>query len=191
MNNNSNDGTKSWLNWIKESNIPYFEKVIPINLNINHGDWGGMIESLKYISDDSEYIVQLDNDIEIKDNDWINKCIYLLENTNSQIVQLKRIGVKQNVIPNRIRTIAYNNDVLNYGNINRPVAMFMLKTNDFKKVKDKLPLDLSAGKTRLSQFLGNKTVKITNLKCYIMDGYDGVISLNYKKYPHKNVHRKR
>ena len=73
----------------------------------------------------------------------------------------------------------------------RPVGMFMLKRSDFLRVKNRLPLDLRAGKSRLTQFLGNKTVKINNLKCYILDGHDGSDTrkiLNYDKYPHKIVH---
>ena len=74
---------------VMKNNLPYFEKVVPVNLDKNYGDWGGMLKGLEYVSPDSEYIVQLDNDVVVQDKEWINKCIYLLENTPNTIVQLK------------------------------------------------------------------------------------------------------
>jgi glycosyltransferase involved in cell wall biosynthesis len=189
LNNNSFDGTKEWLNFIHENNIEYFNKVNPVNLDKNYGDWGGMLKSLEYISKDSEYIIQLDNDIEILDQDWINKMIFVIENTDSKIVQLKRLGVK-NVIKFKENKIKYKDDLIIYGKINRPVACFMLKTKDFISIKSKLPLDLSSGKTKISNILGNKTAKIKNSECQIIDGIN-TTGLNYKKYPLNLVYSKK
>jgi len=182
INNNSKDGTKDWLDWVK-NNIPFFNKVVPVHLEKNLGDWGGMLESYKYISADSKYIVQLDNDVVINDPEWLNKLIFMLNNTPHKIVQLKRKGVGTVIQLKNRRTIKYGNEELIYGNINRPVACFMLRTDDFKNLLPKLKnSSLSLGKTLLSNFLGG-TVKIENLNCHIIDGFDGKDSyLNYQKY---------
>lgn len=172
INNNSNDGTTEWLNWIKGNNSPYYQKLRPFNMKENYGDWGGMMKSLDLISEDSDYIVQMDNDCEIKDEEWIDKMIYFLENTNHKIVQIRRYGMSRLLTPSVIKELKYKDDVLKYGEIptKRPVAFFMLKTKDFRNVKNSLPLDLRAGKSVLSQKLGG-TYKIMNLGCYIMDRY--------------------
>lgn len=193
INNNSSDGTKEWLNWIKLNNIEYYNKLKIFNMDKNYGDWGGMLKSLEYISEDSKYIVQLDNDIIINDELWLNKMIHVLNN-NISIVQLKRIGVKNIIKPKNIIELKFNNESLKYGNIYRPVACFMLKTDDILKNLNKLRnsplLDINgkiSGKTLLSKYLGNKTVKLINVYCYIIDGIHDT-KLNGIKYPFKIVH---
>lgn len=182
INNNSSDGTKEWLSWISKSNIEYFNKIKIVNNEINLGDWGGLLEGINHVHEDSEYFVQLDNDVVINDPDWINKMIFVLENTNYNIVQLKRIGVKTVVPVHQQQAINYKNNDLTFGQIERPVACFMLKTADFKKHYNYLKnSDFFSGKTILSRLLGG-TIKITNLYCNILDGYDGVNHLNYEKY---------
>lgn len=168
INNNSNDGTKEWLNWIHDNEIPFYNKVKPFNMDKNYHDWGGMLKSLDLVSNDSEFIVQMDNDIEIKDPEWMGKMIYILENTSAKIIQLRRIGMEIYNKPLETKTIKYKEEILEYGlsPTNRPVAFFMLKTKDFRNLKDKLSLNLGYGKTNLSNFLGG-TFKFTNLNCYI------------------------
>lgn len=186
INNNSSDGTKEWLDWIVNSKIKYFNKIKPIHMNSNLGDWGGMLEAHKYVSDDSEYYVQLDNDVEILDSDWLNKMIFILENTKHNIVQLKRMGVKNVVNARNIKTLKYEKEDLKFGTINRPVACFMLRTSDFTRLYNKLlNTGFYEGKTKLSQILGG-TVKLTNVSCQIMDGLKkNVLPMNYVKYPSK------
>ena len=67
INNNSDDGTKEWLDWITQNGMSYFKKVKAFHMDINHGDWGGMLKGLDLVSEESEYNVQMENDIEIKD----------------------------------------------------------------------------------------------------------------------------
>jgi len=183
VNNNSSDGTKEWLNWITGSGIEYFKHVKPLHYDVNLGDWGGLLDACKYVDEESEYYVQLDNDVEINDPEWLNKMIYLLENTNYKIVQLKRDGVKTIVSVNNQQTIKYNDEDLIYGSIGRPVACFMLTTKDFKDLYPKLKnSNFHNGKTQLSKELGG-TIKLINVRCNIMDGYDNGKHLNYIKYP--------
>ena len=74
INNNSNDGTKQWCDWVETNLGHWYDKVRFVHLNENTGDWGGMIKSLEFISSDSEYIVQLDNDVKVPKN-WLQKMI--------------------------------------------------------------------------------------------------------------------
>jgi len=188
INNNSCDGTTEWLNWIKKNNIEYFKNVRVFHMDKNYGDWGGMIKSLDLISKDSKYIVQFDNDVEILDNKWLDKMVYALENTNYNIIQLKRIGITKVIKPTNIKDISYKNEKLKIGTIGRPVCCFILKTDDFRRYEKSCSIDLIKGKTDLYKMLGSKTGKIENLKCYIMDGNHTDFVINYTKYPHKLIY---
>jgi len=191
INNGSNDGTTEWLKWI--NGLPYFDKVKSFNMDKNYGDWGGMLKSLELVADDSDYIVQLDNDIEIKDTDWVQKMILGLEQPGVNIIQLKRMGVYNNITPINIQELKYKNEILKYGisPAKRPVAFFMLKTKAFKEVKNQLPLDLMEGKTILSKLLGG-TYKFSNVVCYLIDAFDYKLSMNFYelKYPRDLTYQK-
>jgi len=186
INNNSNDGTDGWLNWIHDNDVPYFKRVVPFNMDTNYGDWGGMLKSLELISEDSEYIVQMDNDIEIKDQNWIQKMILSLDQPDVNIIQLRRAGLYNNIIPTDIKEMKFNDEILKYGisPANRPVAFFMLKTQDFKDVQTQLPLDLHDGKTELSNLLGG-TYKFLNVECHMIDGFNSMLGkeVHTIKYP--------
>jgi glycosyltransferase involved in cell wall biosynthesis len=188
VNNNSSDGTKEWLGWVIESGLPYFNKVRALHYKENLGDWGGMVDAIKYVSEDSEYYVQLDNDLIIDDKEWLNKMIHILENTKYRIAQLKRIGVKTVVTPTNIETIKYNENELRFGEIVRPVGCFIVRTADFKRLYDELKntgfMNHNDGKSILSNKLGG-VGKLINVKCFMLDGYDGKTYLNYEKYPPK------
>jgi len=193
INNNSDDGTKEWLDWISKNKLEYFKNVVPFNMDKNYGDWGGMLKSLDLVSEDSEYIVQMDNDIEIKDTDWIQKMKLVLNEPIVNIIQLKRIGPRTNVVPSNIQQIEYNDDLLSYGlsPAKRPVAFFMLKTQDFKNVKDDLSFDLGSGKSELSKLLGG-TYKFTNVECNLIDGYNQIYGkeIFHMKYPLELTYQK-
>ena len=186
VNNNSDDGTKEWLEWIHKNKLDYFKNVVPFNMSKNYGDWGGMLKSLDLISEDSEYLVQMDNDIEIKDTDWIQKMKLVLDETSVNIIQLRRLGTRKYLVPSDPQEIEYNDEMLSYGlsPAKRPVAFFMLKTQDFKNVKDQLSLDLGSGKSDLSKLLGG-TYKFSNVGCHMIDGYNETYGkeIFHMKYP--------
>ena len=183
VNNNSSDGTKEWINWITESSIEFFKHVRGLHYDQNLGDWGGLLDASKYVAQDSEYFVQLDNDVEVLDPDWLHKMIYLLENTDHKIVQLKRGGVKTVINPSKLDKIYWNAEELIFGKIDRPVACFMLKTKDFKDLYPQLHnTGFYDGKTKLSRLLGG-TVKLVTVRCNVMDVYTKEQYLNYEKYP--------
>ena len=183
INNNSNDGTKEWLNWVDNNELPFFSRVKVFNMDKNYGDWGGMLKGLELVSGDSEYIIQMDNDIEVKDVEWMNKMVYLLDNTDVKIIQLRRRGMYNFVEPQNIKEIEYNGEILKYGEhrAKRPVALFMLKTSDFKSVKDKLPLNLHGGKSKLAELLGS-VHKFENVDCHILDGYHPKMGKHFYDY---------
>jgi len=131
INNNSKDGTGDWLDWVQVNSPVYGGKFKQIKMDKNIGDWYGMVEGLKHISEDSEYIVQIDNDITMNDNEWLNKMVHVLENVPAKIVMLKRVGVMNKLNPNNIRTIEYNGQQLQIGNIGRPVCCYIVRKNDF------------------------------------------------------------
>jgi glycosyltransferase involved in cell wall biosynthesis len=188
INNNSSDGTDGWLNWIHKNKLEYFKRVKPFNMDKNYGDWGGMLKGLELVSEDSEYVVQMDNDIEIKDPYWIQKMMLVLDNTDVNIIQLRRMGVRNYLIPKDIKEIEYNGEMLEYGlsPAKRPVAFFMLKTKDFKRVKDDLSIDLGSGKSNLSNLLGG-TYKFSNVGCHMIDAWSPELKINVfqMKYPHE------
>jgi len=193
INNNSDDGTTEWLNWVHNNKLDYFKNVVPFNMNKNYGDWGGMLRSLDLVSEDSEYIVQMDNDIEIKDTDWIQKMKLVLDQPGVNIIQLKRMGPRVNLVPQNLQEIEYNGEILNYGlsPAKRPVAFFMLKTQNFKNVKDDLSLNLGSGKSELSKLLGG-TYKFSNVNCYLIDGYNEIYGkeIFHMKYPLELTYQK-
>ena len=193
INNGSQDGTKEWLNWVDSNDLPFFSRVRVFNMEKNYGDWGGMLKGMEFISDESEYIVQMDNDIEVRDIEWMNKMMFLLENTDVKIIQLRRMGMYNFVQPINIKEIDYNGETLRYGNhkANRPVALFMLKTSDFQSVKDKLPLNLHQGKSHLSRLLGG-THKFENVECHMLDGYHPRMGKHFYdyKYPRKLTYQR-
>jgi hypothetical protein len=117
----------------------------------------------------------------------------VLDETPVNIIQLRRLGARKFLVPQELKEIEYNGEMLSYGlsPAQRPVAFFMLKTEDFRNVKDKLSLDLGSGKSELSELLGG-TYKFSNVSCYLMDGYNETYGneIFHMKYPHNLVYQK-
>jgi glycosyltransferase involved in cell wall biosynthesis len=168
VNNNSTDGTKEWLDWIKkEDNHPYFNKVKVLHLEKNVGDWMGMRRGLAAASPDSKYVVQLDNDMEV-DSGWLNAMKHVIDETDINLVMCKRTGVGAVLRPKTPKTIKNGDQEIKYGYITKCVACFMAKMDKFKEISKHIK-----GK-------GNKTVlgqkmrpcgKIFNIFCHHNDGY--------------------
>ena len=131
INNNSQDGTTQWLDWVQENSPVYGGKFKHIKMDKNIGDWYGMVEGLKHVSDDSEYIVQIDNDVTFSDPEWLNKMVYTIEETECKIVMLKRVGVMNSMKAHNIRELDYNGEKLKIGNVGRPVCCYIIRKNDF------------------------------------------------------------
>jgi glycosyltransferase involved in cell wall biosynthesis len=172
INNNSSDGTREWLEWIKGMENNWFEKVIPAHLSNNYHDWNGMREGLKFISEDSEYIVQLDNDISVPKN-WLTHMINTIESVDNKVIQLKRTGVQTIITPKNIRQVGE----VEGGDITTSVACYMVRTKDFKEVINEIGIcDSISGKLNSSCF------KILNVKCHQIEGWDGKDYIQHEKY---------
>jgi glycosyltransferase involved in cell wall biosynthesis len=175
INNNSSDGTREWLNWIKEMENNWFEKVVPIHLNNNLRDFGGFREGANHVSEDSEYIVKLDNDI-IVPNGWITAMVNVIENSDSKVVMLKRTGVKTIITPKVIEKIGDQEG----GKISHSVACFMLRTKDFKSIMNNIN-----GDSEIVRSLKSSCFKITNMICHQIEGWDSSDKsyIQHEKYP--------
>ena len=144
----------------------------------NVGDWYGMVEGLKHISADSEYVMQIDNDITIKDKEWLNKMVHVLENVPAKIVMLKRVGVMNKLIPYKIRTVEYNGQQIQIGNIGRPVCCYIIRKNDFIDFTNKYH-NIKGNQSK--QLLGDhfrNIIKILNV--------ESKVHLNITKYMSNN-----
>lgn len=181
VNNNSRDGTTEWLNWIKENSEFYASKIKHIKMDKNLGDWYGMVEELKYVSIDSEYIMQVDNDVTISDKEWLDKLVYVLNNTDNKMVMLKRTGIdiSYELKPkDGIDTIKYKDEVLEICNVERPVCCYIIRTDDFRNFTIKYDgIKGSESKYKLLSEYGF-TKKIINVTCFT--------HLNIGKYIHTN-----
>jgi len=178
INNNSTDGTGEWLEWVQINSPVYGGKFKHIKMDKNIGDWYGMVEGLKHISDDSEYIVQVDNDITVSDPEWLGKMVYLLENTPSKTVMLKRTGLLKSMPVVNIKEIKYKDEVIEYGIVNRPVCCYIIGRKDFTNFTIKFHnIKGNQSKHLLGQTFRN-TLKITNV---ISD-----VHLNNTKYMFNN-----
>lgn len=133
INNASKDGTKEWLDWIKSTDQEYFKRVKAFHMDTNLGDWEGMKKGLDFISPDSKYIVQLDNDIEIE-RGWLTYMKHVLDNTDYQLVMCKRTGVGAKMKANFVRDYVCGDKTLKVGKISKVVACFMAKRNPFFKI---------------------------------------------------------
>jgi len=172
IDNASSDGTAQWLKWIKARPNNWFDKVRPVYQDKNHGDWGGMVEGAKHIADDSEYIVQLDNDIEVP-YEWLTGLIDALTVSGQKVTMLKRTGVQQTLIPKNIRVYA----PFDGGDVDICVACFAVKTIDFKSVMNKVK---RCGE--IPKALNSKCFKITSLTCHQMEGWNGETYIQHNKY---------
>lgn len=163
VNNNSKDGTTQWLDWVQDNSPVYSGKFKHIKMDTNLGDWYGMVEGLKHVSEDSEYIVQIDNDVTMDDSEWLDKLVYTIEQTQANIVMLKRIGVMNQLPVSNVKQLKYNDSVIEYGNVNRPVCCYIISKNNFIDFTTKF--NKIEGKNS-KHFLGSvfkNTLKITNV----------------------------
>ena len=169
VNNNSQDGTTQWLDWIKENSEFYSNKIKHVKMEKNYGDWYGMVQGLKYVSEDSEYIMQIDNDVLVNDRKWLDKLVYVLEHTSNHMAMLKRDGIDMayELKPkNGIRTLPYNNEKLEICDVERPVCCYIIKKDEFKRFTEKYDgIEGRESKYSLLKEFGF-TTKLRNVTCF-------------------------
>ena len=181
VNNNSKDGTTEWLDWIKENSEFYNSKIKHIKVDKNLGDWYGMVEGLKHVSEDSEYVMQIDNDVQVNDSLWLDKLVFVLDNSPTKMAMLKRTGIdmRYELKPkNGIKQLKYQDSFLDVCEVERPVCCYIIKTSDFKMFTEKHNgIEGRESKYTLLKEFGF-TTKIVNVTCNTR--------INVGKYIHTN-----
>jgi len=93
----STDGTGAWLRSLE--NEGYY-KIRPIYNKENTGDAGGIADGLAAISDDCQYVMQLDNDCEPITRSFLWMLVDIMDaHRNIGAVMLKREGVSRVLVP--------------------------------------------------------------------------------------------
>ena len=182
VNNNSTDGTKEWLDWVNENSQYYSSKVRAYHMEKNLGDWYGLVEGLKYVSEDSVYVMQVDNDIRLNDREWLNKLVFVMENVPNKMAMLKRTNIDRGyeLIPKEgtIRELSYNGEPLRAGDVERPVCCYIMKRDDMDEfVKKYDGIKGSESKYKLLGEFGY-TAKLIDVTCFT--------HINRGKYDHRN-----
>jgi glycosyltransferase involved in cell wall biosynthesis len=172
VNNNSSDGTEQWLHWIKGMENRWFDKVIPIHSDTNRHDFGGLVFGMNYISPDSVYVVQLDNDIKVPKG-WLQAMMTVIEKVDSKVVMLKRTGVQTILTPNTVKNI----DGITGGEINTCVACFMLRVDDFRSI-----MNNTSAAGYIVGSLKTTCFKITSMTCHQIEGWNGRTYIQHDKY---------
>jgi len=169
VNNNSQDGTTQWLDWIKENSEFYSSKIKHVKLEKNLGDWYGMVEGLKHVSEDSVYIMQVDNDVLVNDREWLDKLVYTLNQTGNHMAMLKRDGIDMayELKPkNDIRSIPYKDEMLEICDVERPVCCYIIRKDEFQRFTEKYDgINGRESKYTLLKEFGF-TTKIRNVTCF-------------------------
>jgi len=96
IDNASDDGTAEWLAWIARNEVPrrWFGEVKHVRLERNLGDFGGMVEGIRYARGD--YLAQLDNDVEIRPGS-LRLCRLILDSRHGAVVMPRRQGVHHKI----------------------------------------------------------------------------------------------
>lgn len=193
VNNNSQDGTKEWLSWMKEnSGVAVIKNTTVVNSDVNHWDWGGMIEGVKHTSEDSEYIVQLDNDIKIQNSGRLTFMKRVLDNSDYKITMcdfghfpkalLKGEGL-------RSRNVEWY--TVNTERVETATACYMVRKSDFLEVIEEVTKEKGLNsKPLMTKKLGGCAF-LRSINVELQD-YDTRVPIQQVKYPPKNkfIHEK-
>jgi glycosyltransferase involved in cell wall biosynthesis len=133
INQGSKDGTKEWLNWIKKMPNNWYEKVKPVHLKRNVGDFGGMKVGFEYA--DGDLIMQLDNDIFMETKDWLAKMVFALNALDADVLMAERKGFKEKIPHDeeKLQRILYKDEELGCGKIPNAVSCYLIKRDLFEK----------------------------------------------------------
>jgi len=176
IDNASGDGTKEWFWWMGQ-NTNWYPNLKYIRYATNLGDWGGMVAGLKYISKDSKYIIQLDNDI-IPCDGWLENMVFVLQNTTYRVVMCKRDNVEWKL--KALSPIQMLPNSLEICKVERGVACFMASTENFRMFGTKVK-DPTKSKYEIRGLVHGQIAKILNKTCMEIDGLE-----QRKKYSPKN-----
>lgn len=178
INQNSSDGTKEWLDSLLYEK---YYKLKVLHNKENSGDAGGMKDGFDIISNDTEYVMQFDNDCYPLTQNFLKYMVDIMD-TNPKIGALmcKREGVGTILTPTNIRNI--NN--IKCGNIPIGTCCIMFRRKDLEKInywvkKEKIGWAQTICKN-LTMF-GKEVLKILDIKVMHTDGTHKQ-AIKYKKY---------
>lgn len=175
---NSSDGTKQFLNSLLREG--YYNLKVKFN-DHNSGDAVGMHEGFQMIDDDTNYIMQFDNDCHPLTNSFGQIMIdYMNSNKDVGALMMKREGV-WNPLP--IKNIV-NIKGHEFGDIDKVTCCFMTRREILERIKDcwfSSPETIGWGFHISKQIkkMGCKLKKTNSIKVEHTDGTSGQV----KKYP--------
>lgn len=176
VNNNSNDGTTEWLYWVQENSIFYKNKFRHYNPGRNLGGWYGFCDGLKHVLKDTDYVVQIDNDTKFYDQNWLEKMIYVKEETGVNMTMLRRIkrqsGVAFDNLPvSEFRSMKWNDETIELADASRPVCCFLIPKELLHRFHNDNPGMLSERSAYKVASRYGKPIKLMNVyvHCYLSD----------------------
>lgn len=193
---NSNDGTNQWCEWIINSSKLYWFHLGYIRLKKNIGDWGGLVLVEKILSPKYKKIVQLDNDMELVDPrtlEYLCQAHYIKGEEN--IIMARRIGAGDprgrtgGNVPlkpmGRLGIIKFEKGFTRIYEVNHPVACFLVGRSLLQQAITmgcdaacKLCQSINQGKEKRQC----RVYKLHDIKAIHIQGWDGKRFLQHEKY---------
>lgn len=188
---NSDDGTEHWFNWLWRHPKPFWAKLGYIRLKQNLGDWGGLVLANAAISEKYGRIMQLDNDMQLNSKHTLENLSYSMEALGSNsIVMCCRLGAGDPngttggdvpLLPlSRTYKLKLPFGQTKIYRVNHPVACFLIH-------RDLLDKAINTGCTaacRICDSLGRQceAYKLHDLTATHIEGWDGEKYLQHEKY---------
>jgi len=178
VNQNSSDGTKEWLESIKEEG---FYKIKVKHNNINTGDAGGMLDGFNMISDDCEYVMQFDNDCVPITENFLKKLVDIMDSQpHIGAIMMKRTGVKNVLEVTDKITIGE----VTLGKLNVGTCCMIMRRKDLEKFNHWRSGEKIGWGVAISQLIkqsGREVMKALNVKVHHIDGPSSQ-QIKYPKY---------
>lgn len=176
---NSTDGTVKWLKSLLIEK--YYKLFVKFNQR-NTGDAGGMRDGFKILSDDCEYVMQIDNDIRILTPDFLRILVELMDSDkNIGAVMLYRERVKNRIFTKNIFKFSDQE----FGFCEGVVACFIMRRDLVQGFNIWFENERIGWCTAISGAMaksGFKTLKSISLKCEHIDGWQDGAVLQFSKY---------
>ena len=181
INNNSNDGTRAWLDHIQSN--PWYDHVKGYHMNENLGDMGGRIFGATKARGD--YLVHMDNDIAFLQPNTLPYLIDILDKTQCMSVMPLRLGYRGQLPRlSPVKKLRVLNQPLSIVQVPYPTSIFLMHKETFLANAEK-------GLSRCVDFSSRGvTLKVLELKAFQIDGWDPATKtyLQQEKYPKACCH---
>ena len=177
---NSSDGTTEWLKSMEHEG--YYNLKVKYN-NVNSGDAGGMKDGFSMVSDDSDIIIQLDNDLSPITDDFINKIISVFKDETIGALMLRRVGVKNKLPLKNLKKTINGIDLYESTPFSYAFRRDLLDRIDLWYVNEKIGWVRSI--TSKIKSLGYDTFKTPNIELLHIDGHESVTKLPKSTQRHR------